>query len=72
MIDEFTLAQMNGLYVCPPDAGPGWREAMEAGFDMTLIEAALAQTPQERLDEHQAVLDFAWELQQLPNGHPPE
>jgi hypothetical protein len=71
MIDEFTLAQMNGLYVCPPDAGPGWRAAMEAGFDMTLIETALAQTPQERLDEHQKVLNFALELQELSNADRP-
>lgn len=67
MIDEQTLAQMNGLYVCPPDAGPGWRAAMEAGIDMSLIESALAQTPQQRLDEHQQVLNFALELQQSPD-----
>jgi hypothetical protein len=67
MIDEATLAQMNGRYVCPPGAGPGWREAMEAGIDMSLIESALEQTPDERLTEHQQVLDFALEFQQTPN-----
>ncbi|HUD49814.1 MAG TPA: hypothetical protein VMR33_23510 [Candidatus Baltobacteraceae bacterium] len=66
MIDEATLAQMNGLYVCPADAGPGWREAMEAGIDMSLIESALEQTPDERLNEHQQVLDFALEFQRTP------
>jgi hypothetical protein len=58
---------MNGLYICPPDAGPGWREAMEAGIDMTLIESALSQTPDERLAEHQQVLDFALEFQRTLN-----
>ncbi|MGA2747767.1 MAG: hypothetical protein ABSG59_03245 [Verrucomicrobiota bacterium] len=65
MIDELTLARINGLYICPPDAGPGWREAMAAGIDMSLIESALEQTPEERLDEHQQVLDFALEIQQM-------
>jgi hypothetical protein len=66
-MDEATLAQMNGLYICPPDAGPGWREAMQAGIDMSLIESALDQTPDERLNEHQQVLDFALEIQQTAN-----
>ena len=41
MIDEETLAQMNGKYVMPPDATPAWREAHEYGFDMSLVEEAL-------------------------------
>ena len=49
MIDEETLAQMNGKYVCPPDAGPAWRAAMEAGIDMSLIEENLRRTPWDRL-----------------------
>lgn len=49
MIDEATLAQINGQYVCPPDAGPAWREAFEAGVDMSLIEINLQRTPWERL-----------------------
>ncbi len=53
MIDEETLAQMNGKYVCPPDAGPAWRAAMAAGIDMSLIEDALKLTPEQRLSEHQ-------------------
>jgi hypothetical protein len=67
MIDELTLAQMNGLYICPPDAGAGWREAMAAGIDMSLIESALEQTPAERLATHQQVLDFVLEIQHARN-----
>ena len=59
MIDEETLAQMNGKYVCPPDAGPEWRAAMRAGIDMSLIEHTLELTPEQRLSQHQSALDFA-------------
>ena len=55
MIDEQTLAQINGAYVCPDDAGPEWRAAYEAGMDMSLIEHALELTPAQRLAEHQQV-----------------
>lgn len=58
MIDEETLAQMNGKYVCPPDAGPAWRAAMEYGFDMSLVEDALSKTPEQRLEQHQRALDL--------------
>jgi hypothetical protein len=63
MIDEATLAQMNGEYVMPPDAGPAWRAAAEYGFDMSLIEDALTKTPEQRLDEHQQKLDFLLEIE---------
>ena len=69
MIDAETLAQMNGKYVCPPDAGPAWREAMQSGFDMSLIEASLKLTPEERLAEHQQVIDFLIELQESGQAH---
>jgi len=50
---EFTLACMGkGNYVCPPDAGPAWREAYEAGCDMEELEANLRLTPWERLLKH--------------------
>jgi hypothetical protein len=49
MIDEATLAQMNGQYVMPPDAGPAWREAAAWGIDMSLLEENLSRTPWERL-----------------------
>jgi hypothetical protein len=69
MIDAATLAQMNGEYVMPPDAGPAWRAACAYGFDMSLVEAALKQTPEERLDEHQRVLDFVLELREAGIHH---
>ena len=63
MIDECTLAQMNGRYAVPPDAGPAWRAAHEAGLDMSLIEGSLKLTPEQRLAEHQQVIDFLLEVQ---------
>src|SRR5439155_6787004 len=48
MFDEEILAQMNGKYVCPADAGPAWRAAVAAGIDMSLIEHALTLTPRPR------------------------
>jgi len=69
MIDEETLAQMNGKYVCPPNAGPAWRAAHEAGIDMSLIESALKLTPEQRLAEHQQVLDFLLEVQETGRSH---
>jgi hypothetical protein len=49
MIDKETLAQMNGKYVMPPDAGPAWRAAYEAGVDMSLLEDSLKRSSWERL-----------------------
>jgi hypothetical protein len=69
MIDEETLAQMNGKYICPPDAGPAWRAAMKAGIDMSLIEHALMLTPEQRLAEHQQVIDFLLEVQEAGQSH---
>jgi hypothetical protein len=63
MIDEETLAQMNGKYVCPPDAGPAWRAAMEAGIDMSLIEENLKRSPWERLLANDSALSLIRELQ---------
>jgi hypothetical protein len=56
VIDEETLAQINGKYVCPPDAGPAWRAAMEYGIDMNLIELNLERTPWERLLANESAL----------------
>jgi len=64
VIDEETLAQMNGKYVCPPDAGPAWRAAMEYGFDMSLVEDALRLTPEQRLEQHQHALDLILEVKE--------
>ena len=69
MIDAATLAQMNGEYVMPPDAGPAWRAAHEYGFDMSLIEASLKLTPEQRLAEHQQVIDFMIELRESGQAH---
>jgi hypothetical protein len=68
MIDEATLAQMNGEYVMPPDAGPAWREAFARGIDMSLIEHSLEKSPMERLETHQQFLDFIVEIQKERNG----
>ena len=56
VIDDGTLAQMNGEYAIPSDAGPAWRAAHEAGLDMSLIEGALKLTPEQRLTAHQQVI----------------
>jgi hypothetical protein len=64
MIDEATLAQINGQYAMPPDAGPAWREACEYGFDMSLVEAALRMTPEERLEAHQHALNMILQLKE--------
>ena len=69
MIDEETLAQMNGKYAMPPDAGPAWRAAHEYGFDMTLLEASLKLKPEERLAEHQQVINFLLEVQEAGRLH---
>jgi hypothetical protein len=49
---------MNGHYAMPANAGPAWRAAHAAGIDMSLIEDSLRLTPEERLAEHQQVVDF--------------
>jgi hypothetical protein len=69
MIDAVTLAQMNGEYAMPPDAGPAWRAAHAAGIDMSLIEDALKLTPEQRLAEHQQVIDFLLEVQEAGQTH---
>ena len=69
MIDAATLAQINGEYVMPDDAGPAWRAAHAAGIDMSLIEDALRMTPEQRLDEHQQVLNFLLEVQEAGQAH---
>jgi hypothetical protein len=49
MIDEATLAQMNGEYLMPANAGPAWRAAAASGMDMSLLEENLKRSPWERL-----------------------
>jgi hypothetical protein len=72
VIDDRTLAQMNGEYAVPPNAGPAWRAAHEAGLDMSLIEGALELTPEQRLAEHQQVIDFLLEVQAAGKPHAAE
>jgi len=72
MIDEATLAQMNGEYVMPPDAGPAWRAAAEYGFDMSLVEDAMRMTPEQRLERHQHALDMILELKEAGERHAPK
>ena len=60
---------MNGEYAMPPDAGPAWRAAHAAGIDMSLIEDSLRLSPEQRLAEHQQVLNFLLEVQEAGQKH---
>ena len=65
MFDVETIAQLNGEYRMPADAGPAWREAVRMGMDMTLIEANLELTPWERLLQNDRALALVNELRRL-------
>jgi hypothetical protein len=67
MIDEATLAQMNGEYLMPPDAGPAWRAAFAMGIDMSLIEENLKRSPWERLLANDRALAL---IRTLEKGRP--
>jgi hypothetical protein len=67
--NEALIEELNRGYVCPPDASPAWRAACEFGFDMSLVEEALKQTPEERLETHQRALDMILELQEKGEPH---
>ena len=69
MKNEALIEELNRGYVCPPDASPAWRAACEYGFDMSLVEEALKQTPEERLETHQRALDMILELQEKGEAH---
>jgi hypothetical protein len=69
MMDKETLDQINGEYVFPANAGPAWRAAAKYGFDMSLVEESLKLTPEQRLAEHQQVLDFLIEVQTAGQTH---
>jgi hypothetical protein len=58
------LARLNAAYVCPPEAGPGWRAAADAGVDMRLLEDSLRLTPWERLEENQRALALVVALEE--------
>ncbi len=53
----------------PPDAGPDWIAAHEYGFDMSLVEASLKLTPEQRLAEHQQVINFLLEIEEAGRLH---
>ena len=72
MLDSATVAQINGAYVMPADAGPAWRAAHAARIDLSLIEASLQLTPEQRLAEHQQVIDFLIEVQRAGPSHAAE
>ncbi|SPE60577.1 hypothetical protein SBV1_460036 [Verrucomicrobia bacterium] len=72
MLDEKRIEELNRGYVCPPDAGPAWRAACEYGFDMSLVAEALELTPEQRLEEHQHVLDFLLTIKGAGLAHGPE
>ena len=57
MIDAVTLAQMNGEYLTPADAGPAWRAAHEYGLDLSLLDVTLPMTDEGRLIAHQRALN---------------
>jgi hypothetical protein len=63
VLDDALIEQLNRGYVCPPDAGPAWRAACDYGFDMSLVEAALGMTPEQRIEEHQRALDLLLEIE---------
>ena len=63
---EFTLAcKAKGQYVCPPDAGPAWRAAYEAGYDMAELETNLRLTHGERLMKHDRLRNEWIEFEEL-------
>ncbi|HVV02424.1 MAG TPA: hypothetical protein VHH88_13735 [Verrucomicrobiae bacterium] len=68
MVDAQTLAQINGKYLCPADAGPEWRASSAAGYDMSLLEHTMELTPAQRIEEHQRVLETLLEIQ-AAGGH---
>ena len=69
LADREFVERLNRGYVCPPDAGPAWRAACEAGIDMSLLEEALQMTPAKRLREHQRALDLVLALIKARSSH---
>ena len=63
MIDEETLAQINGKYA---DLSDPWRvchDEYEFGMDLWLIEAMLQMTPEQRLENHQRMLNLILQVE---------
>jgi|1185.fasta_scaffold1705402_2 hypothetical protein len=73
MFDPETIAQLNGEYKIPADAGPAWREAARMGMDMALLEENLKLTPWERLLRNNGFVNLARLLREgrtIPDGRP--
>lgn len=64
MPDDASVGPLNHGYVCPPDAGPAWRAALNERMDLSLIELSLAKTPWERWLDHDDALGFAQHLRE--------
>ena len=71
MLNDTDIAQISAPYRCPPDAGPAWREAFDAGIDMSLIEDTLRMTPMERLRDHQKSLELVLAIEAARQIHGP-
>ena len=63
VLDDAIIDGLNRGYVCPPEAGPAWRAACDYGLDMSLVEAALEMTPEQRLQERQHALNLLLEIE---------
>ena len=65
MIDEETLAQINGKYA---DSSDPWRlchDEHEFAMDLWLIEAMLEMTPDQRLENHQRMLNLVLQIEEV-------
>jgi len=65
MIDEETLAQINGK---PADSPDPWRvchDEYEFAMDLRLIEAMLELTPEQRLENHQRMLSLLLQIEEV-------
>lgn len=62
MIDAVTLAQMNGEYLTPADAGPAWHMAQAYGLDLSLLDVTLPMSDEGRLLAHQRALNRVLEF----------
>lgn len=51
-----------------PSYGPDWDAAIEFGIDMELLEANLALTPEQRLQELMNLIRLAEELDRVREG----
>lgn len=65
------MTQREALLAMYPDAGPAWREAIEAGIDVSLIERNLALAVERRLlqlDEMLRVLHTSTVAEEPPDA----